>query len=185
MMYLYCIALLLILGKYLNHLRIENASLRLKNKFTILNVRLYELLDSGRASRSDEHFRFLIESTETSEMSLARVSFWHIVYFAYTRRKEPGGNYLEFQKEFENPELKKILNEYTKLSYDYFVSKNFFSICFFNMSLSCITFITSLFHSARGISFRKNFNRDFKYFIISKENPNVGVLRLFKKSLVR
>jgi hypothetical protein len=174
MTYLYCFALLLILGKFLNHLRTENATLSLQNKFTALNSKLFELLQSGKVSTEDKHFAFLRKSIEGSERTLARVNFWIIVYLAYKNRRNLNGVYLEFEKEFANPELKQILNQYTKYSCDYFVTKNLFSICSFYISLRTITLITKIFNKTRGLSFSKNFKRDFKYFIIKEENTSAG-----------
>ncbi len=40
-MYLFCLALLIILFKYLNYLRVANATLSLRNKFGEINNNLY------------------------------------------------------------------------------------------------------------------------------------------------
>lgn len=174
MIYSNCFILLLVLGKYLNYLRVRNATLRLQNKFTALNSELYILLESGKVSSDDKHFLFLSRSIEGSEKYLAKINFWIIVYSAYKRRNLQSGQYLKFEKESSNIELRKILNEYTKASSKYYWSKNYFAICSFFFLLKSLTEITRVIHKARGITFLKNFKRNFKFLlIVSHENFNL------------
>jgi len=168
-MYLFCFALLIILAKYLNYLRVTNATLRLQSNFTHLNSQLCLLAAEGKVMSNDPKFIFLHKSIEGSEKSLSQINFWVIVYIAFKTRKNDQKNYIEFEKEFENIELRKILNEYTKLSFKYFFNKNFFAICTFFGILKCIAYITKLLNRTRGAAFLQNFRRNFKLFLIAEE----------------
>ena len=170
MMYIACLALIVMLGRYLNSLRVGNETLRLKNQFTRLNSRLYLLAENNVVSFDDKHFRFLQRALSSAEVVLPQINFWILAYKAFKTRKDSNqSNYLEFEKEFQHPELRRILNQYTRYSYKYFFSKNFFAFRTFSFGLSAIVLFTTAFNKARGITFRQNFRRNFKFFLIKKE----------------
>lgn len=168
-MYLACIALVLLLGKYFNHLRVLNETLRLQNKFTQLNSRLYSIAELNDISPENAQFKYLNHSLSTAEKILPTINFWSIVYMAFKQRKAAQPSYLEFEKSFMNTEMRKILNEYTKESYKYFYKKNFFAIWTFFFGMTGIVLFTRLFNKARGITFKHNFKRNFKFLLIKEE----------------
>jgi len=170
-MYIACVALILVLGKYFNFLRVKNETLRLENRFTELNSSLYLLAQKGEVSFADDQFKYLQRGLNTAGIVLPKMNFWVLALMTFkTRKNASQTSYLDFEKTFTHPEMRVILNEYTKRCYNYFFSKNFFAICTFFISLKFVAMITKALHKARGLGFRQYFKRNFKFIIIMNEN---------------